>query len=198
MITESTFSDENVKNEIPVVQQEIARQKDKFKSIEDVRASVYSDTTLTDEQRNAKLSMIQSIDRGNHVAIGEIMKTFGKDTREAGFLGDLAAANDLVGKIKEEELQVLDDLKKEVGIEGKDHLSCRFNEVKKVVHSFEDNKVNKDDAAYQSLSKDEQKYVDKLCSVRSNAKPKKGETQKAAMDRAEWECCVRLYNNAMM
>lgn len=32
MITESTFSEENVKNEIPVVQQEIARQKDKFKS----------------------------------------------------------------------------------------------------------------------------------------------------------------------
>ena len=31
MITESSFSDENVKNEIPVVQQEIARQKDKFK-----------------------------------------------------------------------------------------------------------------------------------------------------------------------
>ena len=31
MITESTFSEENVKKEIPVVQQEIARQKDKFK-----------------------------------------------------------------------------------------------------------------------------------------------------------------------
>lgn len=33
MITESTFSQENVDKEIPVVQQEIARQKDKFKSI---------------------------------------------------------------------------------------------------------------------------------------------------------------------
>lgn len=32
MITESTFSEENVKSEIPVVQQEIARQKDKYKS----------------------------------------------------------------------------------------------------------------------------------------------------------------------
>ena len=32
MITESTFSEENVQNEIPVVQQEIARQKDKFKT----------------------------------------------------------------------------------------------------------------------------------------------------------------------
>lgn len=33
MITESSFSEENVKNEIPVVQQEIARQKDKFKTL---------------------------------------------------------------------------------------------------------------------------------------------------------------------
>ena len=33
MITESTFSEENVKKEIPVVQQEIARGKDKFKTI---------------------------------------------------------------------------------------------------------------------------------------------------------------------
>lgn len=33
MITESTFSDENVEKEIPVVQQEIARQKDKFKTM---------------------------------------------------------------------------------------------------------------------------------------------------------------------
>ncbi len=33
MITESTFSQENVDKEIPVVQQEIARQKDKFKTI---------------------------------------------------------------------------------------------------------------------------------------------------------------------
>ena len=33
MITESTFSEENVQNEIPVVQQEIARQKDKFKTV---------------------------------------------------------------------------------------------------------------------------------------------------------------------
>ncbi len=33
MITESTFSEENVKKEIPVVQQEIARGKDKYKSI---------------------------------------------------------------------------------------------------------------------------------------------------------------------
>ena len=33
MITESTFSKENVEKEIPVVQQEIARQKDKYKSI---------------------------------------------------------------------------------------------------------------------------------------------------------------------
>lgn len=32
MITESTFSEENVKKEIPVVQQEIARGKDKYKS----------------------------------------------------------------------------------------------------------------------------------------------------------------------
>ena len=32
MITESTFSQENVEKEIPVVQQEIARQKDKYKS----------------------------------------------------------------------------------------------------------------------------------------------------------------------
>jgi len=32
MITESTFSEENVQKEIPVVQQEIARQKDKYKS----------------------------------------------------------------------------------------------------------------------------------------------------------------------
>ncbi len=31
MITESTFSEENVKNEIPVVQQEIAKSKDKYK-----------------------------------------------------------------------------------------------------------------------------------------------------------------------
>lgn len=33
MITESTFSEENVEKEIPVVQQEIARQKDKFKTM---------------------------------------------------------------------------------------------------------------------------------------------------------------------
>ena len=33
MITKSTFSEENVKNEIPVVQQEIARQKDKYRSL---------------------------------------------------------------------------------------------------------------------------------------------------------------------
>jgi len=33
MITESTFSDENIQKEIPVVQQEIARQKDKFKTM---------------------------------------------------------------------------------------------------------------------------------------------------------------------
>lgn len=33
MITESTFSEDNVKHEIPVVQQEIARGKDKYKTI---------------------------------------------------------------------------------------------------------------------------------------------------------------------
>ena len=33
MITESTFSKDNVEKEIPVVQQEIARQKDKYKTI---------------------------------------------------------------------------------------------------------------------------------------------------------------------
>ena len=33
MITESTFSKENVNKEVPVVQQEIARQKDKFKTM---------------------------------------------------------------------------------------------------------------------------------------------------------------------
>ncbi len=38
MITESTYSEENVKNEIPVVQQEIARKKDKFKSLSALQA----------------------------------------------------------------------------------------------------------------------------------------------------------------
>ena len=42
MITESTFSEENVQKEIPVVQQEIARKKDKFKYLSEMYSEYLS------------------------------------------------------------------------------------------------------------------------------------------------------------
>ncbi len=170
-----------------------------FKSIEDVRASVYADTTLTEEQKSARLSIIQNIDRGNHVEIGDIKDTFGKDSKEFGYLGNISAANDLRGNIEnKEELEVLDELKAETKIQGKDHLDNRFTEVRKVVHSFTDNKVNEDDAAYKSLSEAEKGYVKALCKARFGAKPKKGETQEEAMNRAEKDKFVKLRRKAMI
>ncbi len=59
MITESTFSEENVKNEIPVVQQEIARQKDKFKTMSAWLADYL--TFETPEYKNTTLGSQKSV-----------------------------------------------------------------------------------------------------------------------------------------
>lgn len=59
MITESSFSDENVKKEIPVVQQEIARMKDKFKVISAWKADYL--TFELDEFKNTTLGSQKSV-----------------------------------------------------------------------------------------------------------------------------------------
>ncbi|MBR4999123.1 MAG: insulinase family protein [Clostridia bacterium] len=59
MITESTFSEENVKKEIPVVQQEIARMKDKFKVISAWKADYL--TFERDEFKNTTLGSQKSV-----------------------------------------------------------------------------------------------------------------------------------------
>ena len=65
MITESTFSAENIEKEIPVVQQEIARQKDKFKTMSAWQADYltfgnpeFKNTTLGSQKTVASITSV--------------------------------------------------------------------------------------------------------------------------------------------